>query len=45
MEVWTYFEQKEREYREFSFALDRPAEEFFRAEEGTDGRHVLEERR
>lgn len=38
MDVWIYFEQLERNYRELSLIPDRPPEQFFRAEEGTEGR-------
>jgi hypothetical protein len=38
MDVWTYVDQKEREYHDRSFTLDRAPEEFFQAEEGADGR-------
>jgi hypothetical protein len=33
-----YFEQLERKYRELQLGLDRPPEQFFLEEEGSDGR-------
>ena len=38
MDVWTYFQQKEREFRELSLAPDREFSRLVAEEEGSGGR-------
>lgn len=38
MDVWTYFQQKEREFKELSLALERPSGKMFAEEQGSNGK-------